>query len=179
MSRIGVKPIALPAGVQAHVDGPSVRVKGPKGELAFTPPAGIAVRVEGAQLRVERTGGDEARFRALHGTARSLLANMVKGVTAGYERQLEIQGVGFKAAAQGRKIVLNLGYSHPIEFEPPAGVNVAVKDGVLVTVTGADKQAVGEVSARIRSFYKAEPYKGKGVRYVGEHVRRKAGKTVA
>ncbi len=179
MSRIGVKPIALPAGVQVHVDAASVRIKGPKGELSFAVPAGVAVRTEGAQLRVERTGGDEARIRALHGTARSLLANMVKGVTAGYEKQLEIQGVGFKATAQGRKVVFNLGYSHPIEFEPPAGVTVAVKDGVLLTVTGVDKQAVGEVSARIRSFYKAEPYKGKGVRYVGEHVRRKAGKTVA
>lgn len=179
MSRIGVKPIPLPAGVQASVEGPVVRVRGPKGELTFTAPAGITVRVDGGQVRVERAGGDEAHLRALHGTSRSLIANMVKGVATGYEKQLEIQGVGFKATQQGRKLIFNLGYSHPIEFEPPAGVNVTVKDGVLLTVSGPDKQAVGEVSARIRAFYKAEPYKGKGVRYVGEHVRRKAGKTVA
>ncbi len=170
MSRIGVKPIPLPAGVQVKVDGAAVQVKGPKGEMQWRVPAGISVAVEGAQVRVSRGGDEEdAQLKALHGTARSLLAGMVLGVSQGYR----------KAQKQGAKVVFNLGYSHPIVFEPPSGVTVEVPDGTTIVVSGVNKQAVGEVSARIRSFYKAEPYKGKGVRYKGEHVRRKAGKTVA
>ncbi len=180
MSRIGVKPIPLPAGVQVKVDGAAVHVKGPKGEISWRAPAGISVALEGAQLRVSRSGAEEdAQLKALHGTARSLLAGTVLGVSQGYRKELEIQGVGFKAQKQGAKVVFNLGYSHPIVFEPPAGVTVEVPDGTTIVVSGVNKQAVGEVSARIRSFYKAEPYKGKGVRYKGEHVRRKACKTVA
>ena len=180
MSRIGNKPVPVPAGVTVTTEGPTVRARGPRGELAWTAPSGIEVRVEGAAVRVSRApGGEEASRRALHGTARSLIANMVKGVTEGYRKELEIQGVGYKAALQGRVLVLNLGKSHEDRFEPPAGVVIAVKDATQITVSGPDKQAVGEAAARIRAFAKAEPYKGKGVRYKGEYVRRKAGKTVA
>ena len=181
MSRIGVKPVALPAGVQVTVEGGAVRVKGPKGELTWRPPAFIAFQVEKDSVRVgvESASADPWR-KAMHGTARSLLANMVRGVSEGYRKELEIQGVGFKAQKQGNKVIFSLGYSHPIVFEPPAGVSVDVGEGgTQIVVSGVDKQAVGEVSARIRAFYPAEPYKGKGVRYKGEQVRRKAGKTVA
>jgi large subunit ribosomal protein L6 len=183
MSRIGVKPIPLPAGVTLQVDGQDVRVKGPKGELHWRVPPGVSVVVEGARARVLRGGGEsdenDGRLKALHGTTRSLLSNMVRGVANGYRKELEIQGVGFKAQKQGGQVIFNLGYSHPIVLEPPPGVLIEVSEGTQIVVSGIDKQAVGEVSARIRGFYKAEPYKGKGVRYKGEHVRRKAGKTVA
>lgn len=181
MSRIGIQPIPLPAGVTAAVEGAAVRVRGPKGELSWTAPAGLRIRVENGAVTVARDAGDddEAHRKALHGTARSLIANMVRGVTEGYRKELEIQGVGYKAAMQGRVLVLNLGKSHEDRYEAPAGVTIAVADGTQIAVTGIDKQAVGEAAARIRAFAKAEPYKGKGVRYKGEHVRRKAGKTVA
>lgn len=180
MSRIGSKPVAFAETVKPAVQGATVTLKGPKGELSLTCPAGITVTVDAAARRlVVARDAEDAQKRALHGTVRSLLNNMVIGVTQGYQKDLEIQGVGFKAALQGQKLVLNLGYSHPIEFPVPAGIKAEVKDGVNISVSGCDKHLVGEVAAQIRGFYKAEPYKGKGVRYKGEHVRRKAGKTVA
>ena len=178
MSRIGAKPVPLPAGVTAAVDGSTIKIKGPKGELAWTCAPGIAAEAEPGRIVVRAVGQGE-QIGALHGTTRSLVANMVKGVTEGYVRDLEIQGVGYRAQAQGQKLVLNVGYSHPIEFPVPAGIKVEVADGTKLKVSGIDKHLVGEVSAQIRAFHKAEPYKGKGIRYVGEYVRRKAGKTVA
>lgn len=178
MSRIGKAPVAIPAGVHVSVQDGRVDVKGPKGELALALPRGITARVDGARVELGRAG-ETKQDRANHGTARSLLANCVEGVTQGYHKDLEIQGVGFRAALQGKKLVLSLGFSHPVEFMVPDGVQVKVTDNTLISVSGADKQQVGEVSARIRSYYPPEPYKGKGVRYKGEYVRRKVGKTVS
>lgn len=177
MSRIGRKPVDIPQGVTVKVQGTTVQVKGPKGELSRTFPAVIqpAVRENRVEIGCAKT---DRLSRALHGTARSLVANMVKGAQQGYAKELEIQGVGFRAALQGRKLVLSLGYSHPIEFPVPDGIAIKVAENII-TVSGPDKQQVGEVSARLRSFYPPEPYKGKGVRLRGEYVRRKVGKTVA
>lgn len=178
MSRIGKKSVVLPAGVSAGVQDRLVTVKGPKGELKLNLPVEINVKVNGKEVDVEAVS--QTPFaRAMHGTIRSLINNMVIGVHTGYSRDLEIQGVGFKAAVQGQKLNLSLGYSHPIDFAIPAGITIKVVDGVNVNVSGADKQLVGQVSSRIKSFYPAEPYKGKGVRFKGEYVRRKAGKAVA
>lgn len=178
MSRIGKQPVALPAGVTATVDGQTVRVKGPKGELSRVLPEGITAKAGGGNVELDRAA-DERRFRSLHGLSRTLVFNMVEGVTKGYSKELEIQGVGFKAAVQGQKLVLTLGFASPVEFAVPAGVKVSAEGGTAITVSGPDKELVGTVSARIRSFYPAEPYKGKGLRYKGEYVRRKVGKTVA
>ena len=178
MSRIGKQPVALPAGVSARVADGVVTLKGPKGELALTAPETVAVALEGAVLNVVRKG-DDKQSRADHGTIRALLQNMVVGVKDGYSRELEIQGVGFRASIAGKQLTMNVGYSHPVEYVVPAGVAVAVVDGTQIKVSGIDKQLVGQVSARIRSFRPPEPYKGKGVRYKDERVRRKAGKTVA
>ncbi len=177
MSRIGKQPVPIPAGVTVTVAGAEVKVKGPKGELAFVVPAPITARVNGAVVAVENPG-DNPDTASLHGLSRTQISNMVIGVTTGYSRELELQGVGFKAAVQGAKLTLVIGYSHPIVFTAPAGILIAVKDNKIM-VSGAHKQLVGEVAARIRAFYKPEPYKGKGIRYVNEYVRRKAGKTVA
>jgi large subunit ribosomal protein L6 len=178
MSRIGKKAVVIPAGVQVGVEGSTVRVKGPKGELSLNVASEVSVKVEGSEILVAPVQ-TTAFARAMHGTVRSLVANMVQGVTQGYTRELEIQGVGFKANVQGQRLNLALGYSHPIEYDLPSTITVKVTDNTNILVSGADKQLVGQVSARIRSFYPAEPYKGKGVRYKGEHVRRKAGKAVA
>ena len=178
MSRIGKQPVVLPAGITARVEGGTVTLKGPKGELSLPVPATVAVAQEGAALNVTRKG-DDKQSRADHGTVRALLQNMVVGLKDGYSRELEIQGVGFKASISGRQLTLNVGYSHPVEYTVPEGVTVAVADGTQLKVSGIDKQLVGQVSARIRSFRPPEPYKGKGVRYKDERVRRKAGKTVA
>ena len=178
MSRIGKQPVALPAGISAQVADGTVTLKGPKGELSLKLPDTVAVALEGNVLNVARTG-DDKQSRADHGTTRALLQNIVVGVKDGYSRDLEIQGVGFKANIAGNKLTLNVGYSHPVEYVVPAGVAVAVVDGTQIKVSGIDKQLVGQVSARIRSFRPPEPYKGKGVRYKDERVRRKAGKTVA
>jgi large subunit ribosomal protein L6 len=177
MSRLGKKPVTLPAGVSAGVQGTTVSIKGAKGEskLEVKPP--VTVKLDKGQLVVACTS-DLKADKALFGTVRSLLANMVVGVMQGYAKDLEIQGVGFRAALQGKKLTMSLGYSHPIEFEVPEGVALKVTDSTQINVSGISKQQVGEVAARLRSFYPAEPYKGKGVRYKGEHVRRKAGKTV-
>ncbi|HMP89419.1 MAG TPA: 50S ribosomal protein L6 [Kiritimatiellia bacterium] len=178
MSRIGKKPVVLPAGITVTRDGKAVKVKGAKGELSLTLPAEVDVKIEGNEVLVEPVATTPFA-RAMHGTIRSLIGNMVQGLHQGYSRDLEIQGVGFKANVQGQKLNLALGYSHPIDFEIPPGITIKVTDGTNINVSGADKHMVGQVSARIRSFYPAEPYKGKGVRYKGEHVRRKAGKAVA
>jgi large subunit ribosomal protein L6 len=178
MSRIGKQPVVLPAGISAKVADGVVTLKGPKGELALQIPATVAVTQEGSALNVARQG-DDKQSRADHGTIRALLQNMLVGVKDGYSRALEIQGVGFKASIAGKQLTMNVGYSHPVEYTVPDGITVAVTDGVQLKVSGIDKQLVGQVSARIRSFRPPEPYKGKGVRYKDERVRRKAGKTVA
>jgi large subunit ribosomal protein L6 len=179
MSRVGNKPIPVPEGVTVTVKGATVSAQGPQGNLSWDIPEPLAARLEKGELSVTRRG-DDKRARALHGTARSLIASMVEGVHKGFTRELEIQGVGYRAQVQGTKFVAQLGYSHEVVFEAPEGVQVAVsKDGTGVTVSGPSKQLVGQVAAQIRSFFPAEPYKGKGVRYKGEYVRRKAGKTVA
>ncbi len=177
MSRIGKMPVPIPAGVTVAVTGAEVKVKGAKDELSFTAPSPITARVDGQTVVLENPG-DNPEARGLHGTARTQVANMIAGVTGGYSKELELQGVGFKAVVQGGKLILTVGYSHPVVFEAPAGIQFAVKES-RITVSGSHKQMVGEVAARVRACYKPEPYKGKGVRYVNEHVRRKAGKTVA
>ena len=178
MSRIGKQPVVLPAGVSANVADGVATLKGPKGELALKIPGTVELTREGSALNVVRKG-DDKQSRADHGTVRALLQNMVAGVKDGYSRDLEIQGVGFKASIAGKQLTMNVGYSHPVEYTVPDGITVAVVDGVQLKVSGIDKQLVGQVSARIRAFRPPEPYKGKGVRYKDERVRRKAGKTVA
>ncbi len=178
MSRIGNKPIPVPSGVKVEVADRTVKVTGAKGTLSVQLPAGLAVQVKGGECLVQRPegGGGSA---ANHGTYRSLVNNMVLGVSQGYLKTLEISGVGFKGQVQGRKLVMALGYSHPIEFDVPEGIEIKMLDNTTLTVAGPDKRLVGDVSARIRGYYPAEPYKGKGVCYRGERIRRKAGKTVA
>lgn len=177
MSRIGRKPVDLPKDITVTVNDGVVTAKGKNGELKLNLPPEVQVTVEGAQVTV--SAGTESRSKAMHGTVRSLIANMIRGLQQPYVKELEIQGVGFKCQQQGQKLVFSLGYSHPIDFPVPAGITVKVNEGTALVISGADKQLVGETSARIRSFFPAEPYKGKGVRYKGEHVRRKAGKAVA
>ena len=175
MSRVGKRPIPIPSGVQVTVEGQTVRVKGPKGELEHTLPQEVSAVVEGGQLRVARRD-EERRSRALHGLSRSLLANMVLGVSQGFEKGLEIHGTGYRASKSGRKVVLHVGFSHPVEFEPPPGVEVEVTSPTTLLVKGCDKQLVGQVAADLRAVRKPEPYLGKGIRLAGERVRRKAGK---
>lgn len=177
MSRIGKIPVAVPSGVEVTIDGQDVRVKGPKGELAHTVAEPITVRRdEDGTLAVERP--DDARQnRALHGLSRTLIYNMVVGVTEGYSKNLEIVGVGYRVLSKGpTEIELNLGFSHPVPFLAPEGITFAVDGPTKLTVSGIDKQLVGETAAKIRKIRKPEPYKGKGIRYAGEHVRRKVGK---
>jgi large subunit ribosomal protein L6 len=178
MSRIGKKPIAVPAKVKVNVGaGGAVTVEGPKGTLSWTLPKAVRARVDGSSVSLDRDG-DTRQIKALHGLSRALLANMVAGVHAGFRKELEIQGVGFKATVQGQKLSLSLGKSHPIPFRIPAEVKVTVTEGTKITIEGVDKYLVGQTAADIRAFYPPEPYKGKGIRYVGEQVRRKEGKTV-
>ncbi|HJN74966.1 MAG TPA: 50S ribosomal protein L6 [Myxococcota bacterium] len=174
MSRIGNKPIEIPKGVTVTL-GDVIGVKGPKGELSQALVEGISGSIEGDTLVFVRAS-DHRKHRANHGLMRALVANMVTGVTTGFERKLEIIGVGYKATTKGKGVVFNLGYSHPIGFTPPTGVTVSVEKNTKITVTGIDKAAVGQVAADIRSFRPPDSYKGKGVRYVGEVVRLKAGK---
>jgi large subunit ribosomal protein L6 len=176
VSRIGKLPIEVPSGVEVKVEGTLATVKGPKGTLAQTIPTQISVRQEGNQLVVERPD-DERENRSLHGLVRSLVANMVEGVTKGFEKQLEIQGVGYRVQAQGSDLVFSLGYSHQIPVKAPDGIAFEVTSPTRFSVKGIDKQQVGQVAADIRRLRKPDPYKGKGVRYAGEVVRRKAGKT--
>lgn len=179
MSRIGKSPVAIPSDVEVKVAGSTVSVKGPKGENAWEVPAVLNVKVEDNQVIVERTQ-ETKEARSLHGTIRSVINNMVIGVKEGYVKELEISGVGYKAQMQGTTCVLALGFSHDIKYEIPAGITVEIdKAGVNVKVSGHDKALVGQVAARIRLFSPAEPYKGKGVKYKGEQIRRKEGKAVA
>ena len=175
MSRIGRMPVPLPDGVEVTQEGTTVRVKGPLGTLERTLHPEMKIEREDGQLRVVRPS-DEPRHRALHGLTRTLLNNMVTGVTSGYTKNLEISGVGYRAQLQGTKLVLALGYSHPVEVEPPAGIEFRVETPTRLGVFGADKELVGQTAAHIRSQRKPEPYKGKGIRYAGEHILRKAGK---
>ncbi len=178
MSRIGKEPVTIPAGVTVTVDGQKVTVKGKLGELAYVMHEGITAKVEGDKVLV--ACADDKRLGNFHGLARALINNNVIGVSAGYTKQLVIEGTGFKAALQGTTLVLSLGFASPKLFEIPEGLKITVEnDGLQVTVNGIDKDKVGEAAARIRSFYPAEPYKGKGVKYLGEHIRRKQGKKVA
>ena len=176
MSRIGKLPIEVPSGVEVKVEGALATVTGPRGTLTQTLPTQISVRQEGNQILVERPD-DEREHRALHGLVRSLVANMVEGVTKGFEKQLEIQGVGYRVQAQGPDLVFSLGYSHQIPVKAPEGITFEVTAPTRFSVKGIDKQQVGQVAADIRRLRKPDPYKGKGVRYAGEHIRRKAGKT--
>jgi large subunit ribosomal protein L6 len=175
MSRIGRKPVPVPSGVTVTVDGSTVRVKGPRGELQRALSPELKVTVADGEVTVERPS-DEPRHRALHGLSRSLIANMVEGVTKGFQRQLEITGVGYKAENRPYGLQLALGYSHPIEYRAPAGITLKATQPTAVLVEGADKELVGRVASEIRKLRPPEPYKGKGVKYAGEVVRRKAGK---
>ncbi|MGH7692592.1 MAG: 50S ribosomal protein L6 [Candidatus Dormibacteria bacterium] len=176
MSRIGRSPIPVPDGVTVTVLGNAVSVTGPRGELSRELPRVISVRQEDGQILVERPT-DSATHRSLHGLVRTLVANMVTGVTTGYRKELELQGVGYRASLQGTDLQMALGYSHPVRVTPPEGIKIEVIDPTRIAVTGSDKQLVGQTAARIRASRKPEPYKGKGVRYRGEVVRRKAGKS--
>ena len=174
-SRVGKRPIDIPSGVHVTRDGSSVKVKGPKGEMSFTVAHGVDVAVEPKVITVTQVGGGKQAL-ALHGTTRAVLANMVTGVTTGFSKTLEITGTGYRAQQSGKKLTLQLGYSHPIEFDPPAGITIQVESPTKLTVSGYDKGLVGQVAANIRGFRPPEPYKAKGIRYSGEYIRRKAGK---
>jgi len=176
MSRIGKLPIPVPAGVEVKIDVQSVELKGPKGTLSLVAAEPIAVALEESTVVVSRPN-DERLARSLHGLTRTLIANNIQGVTEGFTKGLEIVGTGYRVAAKGNALEFALGYSHPITVEPPAGISFSVDGNTKITVHGIDKQAVGEVAANIRKLRKPEPYKGKGVRYAGEVVRRKAGKS--
>jgi large subunit ribosomal protein L6 len=175
MSRIGKMPVPVPNGVTVAIDGSNVSVKGPKGELSRKFPQGISFAMEDNKVVASRSG-DEAQQKALHGLSRALVANMVEGVTKGYQKQLEITGVGYKAENKPYGLLFSLGYSHTIEFKAPKGITLKAPQPTQVVIEGADKEVVGQVAAEIRSLRKPEPYKGKGIKYVGEKVRRKAGK---
>jgi large subunit ribosomal protein L6 len=178
MSRIGKLPITIPEAVTVQVDGQSVSVKGPKGSLEFSVHPAVSVAVEERQI-VCRRGSEERTHKALHGLTRALVANMVQGVTKGFERRLDLVGVGYRAQMLGPNLSLALGFSHPIIFPVPSGIKLEVKDQTQITVSGIDKQLVGSVAAKLRSFRPPEPYKGKGVKYSDERIRRKAGKAGA
>lgn len=177
MSRIGKQPIAIPPKVKVEVKGQAVHVEGPKGKLDWQLPRRTSLKVQDGKVVVSRQG-DDAEAKRLHGLSRALVNNMVRGVSDGFVKKLEIQGVGFKAAVQGQSVNLSLGYSHPVVYPIPAQIKVTVEENTKLTIEGPDRQVVGQVAAEIRSFYPPEPYKGKGVRYTDERVVRKEGKTV-
>ena len=177
MSRIGKLPITIPDGVKVALDSDAIRLEGPKGKLSAAIPTGIRVSSEGKQVRVSREVEDR-KMRALHGLTRKLIANMVEGVSRGFSRVLEIHGVGYRAEAKGQELHLTLGFSHPIVFPLPAGVTAAVERQTVVTLTSADRQTLGETAAKIRDLRPPEPYKGKGIKYREEIIKRKAGKAV-
>ncbi len=178
MSRIGKLPISIPDTVKVEVEAHTVTVKGPKGTLSMAVHPAMDVRIQDRQVLCGRPS-DTKFHKALHGLTRSLIANMVEGVTKGFERKLELVGVGYRAAVQGQNLSMTLGFSHPIIYPVPPGIRVEVKDQTQLTVSGSDKQLVGAVAAKVRSFRPPEPYKGKGVKYADERIRRKAGKTGA
>ena len=175
MSRVGRMPIDIPAGVTVKLDGQVITVKGPKGELTRTLHPNIKVTVNDNVITVERPN-DEKENRALHGLTRALIANMVTGVSVGFKKELEIVGVGYRAQMKGKKLALTLGFSHPLELDPPEGITIECPSATQIVVSGPNNEHVGEFAAKIRGYRLPEPYKGKGIRYVGEHVRRKAGK---
>jgi large subunit ribosomal protein L6 len=175
MSRIGKLPVAIPKGVAVSVEGNTVKVKGPKGELSRILARDITVAVEDESIKVARPS-DEAHHKALHGLTRTLIANMVIGVTKGYQKQLEISGVGYKAEVRPFGLQLALGFSHPVQYKAPAGIKLSAPQPTQIVIDGADKEKVGQVAAELRSLRPPEPYKGKGIKYVGEQIRRKAGK---
>jgi len=177
MSRIGKKIITIPAGVDLKIEASKIFVKGPKGELNFAIPTGIKLIKKDQELSVNLLNLKKKKERAIWGTVRSIIANMIEGVTVGFKKQLEINGIGFKAQVSGEQLVLSLGFSHPINFSIPAGITITV-DNNQITVAGFDKYLVGETAARIRALKKPEPYKGKGIKYLDEVIRRKAGKVV-
>ena len=176
MSRVGRQPIAVPQGVDVKIEGQQVRVKGPKGQLEYEVPQPIKVEAADGVIKVSRPN-DLRQNRSLHGLCRTLIANMIEGVTNGYQKTLELHGTGYRASLSGKKLVLSVGYSHPVEFEPPAGIEFEVPAPNNVVVKGYDKQRVGEIAASIRAVRAPEPYLGKGIRYAGERIRRKVGKT--
>lgn len=176
MSRIGKQPIAIPAKVDVNIDGQTVTVKGPKGELSRVLPPEAVIGQEDNTITIQRKD-DSRRARERHGLCRSLVANMVEGVSQGFERRLEIQGVGYRAQVQGRNLILNVGYSKPVEIKPPEGIDLKVENNTNVIVSGISKEVVGNMAATIRAVRPPEPYKGKGIRYAGEQIRRKAGKS--
>ncbi|MFI5252874.1 MAG: 50S ribosomal protein L6 [Bacteroidota bacterium] len=178
MSRIGRKPIPIIKGVKIERHDGALKVVGPKGELSVQVPPSIGVEIKSDIITVSRSSDIKAQ-RALHGTWRALINNMMKGVTEGFQRKLEIVGVGYKAENKGKKLQLALGYSHPILFAPPAGVEIKAPTPTSILITGIDKQLVGQIASKIRSFRPPEPYKGKGIKYEGEYIRRKAGKAAA
>ena len=175
MSRVGKAPIGIPSGVTVNVAGRTVGVKGPKGQLKGEVPENVEVVVEGGTVAVKRTS-ESGKVRAIHGTTRALIANMVRGVSEGFAKNLDIIGVGYSAEVKGKTLVLKLGYSHPVEYVPPAGIEIEVPEPTRIVVKGIDSQLVGQSAADIRGFRPPEPYKGKGIRYHDEHVKRKAGK---
>jgi large subunit ribosomal protein L6 len=175
MSRIGRKPIAIPQGVTVAIEGNTVRVEGPKGTLSHTLPAGVSVAADGSVLTVGRNS-DHRTVRALHGLTRSLIANIVHGVKDGFERKLEIVGIGYRAQLAGQNLQLALGYSHPVIFPLPEGVQAEVEKQVSITLRGTDKALLGQTAAKLRALRKPDPYKGKGIKYAGEYIRRKVGK---
>ena len=175
MSRIGKKPVPIPQGVRVHVEGATVRAEGPKGKLAQPVPAGLTAKLEGNQIVISRAG-DDRKVRALHGLARALVANMITGVKDGFEKKLEIVGIGYRAQVQGRAIQLALGYSHPVVFPLPEGITAEIDKQTAITLRGPDKAVLGQTAARLRMLRKPDPYKGKGIKYADEHIRRKVGK---
>ncbi len=175
MSRIGLKPIAVPAGVDFSVNGNIVTVKGPNGSLTMDKHPNISVSVEDSEIKVARPNDDKEN-RALHGLTRSLIANMVEGVTNGFKKVLEVNGVGYRVQLQGSDLVMNLGYSHQVVMTPPEGVKIECPSATQIIISGADKQAVGQFAAKVREKRPPEPYKGKGIKYAEEHIRRKEGK---
>ncbi len=177
MSRIGKLPVTIPAGVKVAVDAEAVRLEGPKGKLQAPIPSGVQVKVEGNVVRVERQQNDR-KMRALHGLTRKLIANMAQGVSQGFSRVLDINGVGYRAEVKGQEVHMTLGYSHPVVFPLPAGVSAAVERQIIITLTSADRQLLGETAAKIRDLRPPEPYKGKGIKYREEVIKRKAGKAV-
>ena len=176
MSRIGNKVITIPAGVEVNLDDNFATVKGPKGELKQQFDKDMTFNVEGNEITVVRPS-DSKRHRTVHGTTRAILANMVEGVSAGFKKELELIGVGYRAQMQGKKLVLSVGYSHPVEFEEIDGITLGVEGNTKVSIEGINKEVVGQYAAKVRAVRPPEPYKGKGIRYVGEYVRRKEGKT--
>ena len=175
MSRIGRKPVSIPQGVKVQIDGATVRAEGPKGKLTQPIPAPLSAKIEGNVLLIARPD-DDRHVRALHGLTRALMANMVSGVKDGFERKLEIVGIGYRAQMQGKSIQLALGYSHPVIFPLPDGITAEIDKQTAITLRGADKALLGETAAKLRALRKPDPYKGKGIRYSGEYVRRKVGK---